>query len=304
MAGSVEAICVSQRKGTVKAATPRARLRRDHGIEGDAHAGAGHRQVSILGLGEVESFKRKSGLRLRAGAFAENLIISGDELGSLGLGSHIRVGDTAVLAITQLGKQCHHHCAIFHQTGDCIMPRVGLFARVVEGGDIEVGAKTEVLTIVERSRPQAVVLTLGDRCSTGPTTDTTGPAVASLLRDSLAAHVYKTEVLRDVRAGLAERLRHYSDGHGIDLVVAVGDAAPAARDGTPDAVREVVDSLPARLVDVMRPISFDIRGSTLILVVTGSEPAATDSLRGVLPALSRWLAKRHGERGYCGHPSP
>jgi MOSC domain-containing protein YiiM len=157
MAASLEAICVSERKGIVKTATPRARLRRDHGIDGDAHAGPGHRQVSILGLGEVESFKRRSGLQLRAGAFGENLIIASDELGSLGLGSSIRVGDTAVLSITQLGKQCHHHCAIFHQTGDCIMPRVGLFARVVEGGDIEVGAKAEVLTMVERSRFQAVV---------------------------------------------------------------------------------------------------------------------------------------------------
>ncbi len=304
MAGSVEAICVSQRKGTVKAATPRARLRRDHGIDGDAHAGPGHRQVSILGLAEVESFKRKSGLRLRAGAFAENLVISGDDLGSLGLGSRIRVGDTAVLGITQLGKQCHHRCAIFHQTGDCIMPRVGLFARVVEGGDIEVGARTEVLTTVERSRLQAVVLTLSDRCSAGTATDTTGPAVASLLRDSLAAHVYKTEVLPEASTALTRQLRHYSDGHSIDLIVAIGGAGLAAREPTPEAVCEVVDRLPPGSGDVLRPVSFDIRGSTLILVVTGSERAATRNLRAVLPALSQWLAKLRGNSGDCSHPSP
>ena len=97
-----------------KTALPNARLRADHGIEGDAHSGPGHRQVSILGHDDIESFKQTGRLDVQAGAFAENLIVAGLDLGSLGLGSRVRLGSEAILGITQIGKHCHDRCAIFH----------------------------------------------------------------------------------------------------------------------------------------------------------------------------------------------
>jgi molybdopterin adenylyltransferase len=308
---------LSQRKGIPKTAATAARLRRDHGLEGDAHAGAGHRQVSILGLPHIEGFKRTSGLALAPGAFAENLVVSGLDLDGLGLGSRLRLGDHAVVTITQLGKQCHSRCAIYHQTGDCIMPRVGLFARVVEDGDIAVGAAAEVNAVVPRAAFQVVVLTLSDRCAAGTAVDTAGPAVAALLGEALGAHVYKTEILPDGRAGLAERLRHYADGHTIDLVVAVGGTGLAPRDQTPEAVRDVVDRLTPGFDEAMRAASLaatplamlsracsGVRGSTLILSLPGSERAAVENLRAILPALPHGLAKLRGDPADCARPVP
>ena len=317
MAGKVEAICTSQHRGIPKTALSTAQLRRDHGIEGDAHAGPGHRQVSLLAHEHIEAFKASGHIDLRSGAFAENLVVSGLDLGSLGLGSRVRVGTDAILTITQLGKCCHQRCAIYDKTGDCIMPRVGLFARVLTSGALAVGDAVAIEEVVERSRFQAVVLTLSDRCAAGTTQDTAGPAVAALLRESLPAHIYTTQILPDGRAGLAERLRHYADGHGIDLVVAVGGTGPAPRDETPEAVRDVVERLTPGFDEAMRQASLavtplamlsracsGIRGATLILSLPGSERAAVDNLRAVLPALPHGLAKLRGDPADCGRPTP
>jgi molybdopterin adenylyltransferase len=317
VAGRVEAICTSQRKGVPKTAVATAQLRSDHGIEGDAHAGPGHRQVSLLAHEHIESFKMSGHIDLRSGGFAENLVVSGLDLGSLGLGSRVRVGADAILTITQLGIRCRQRCAIYDKTGDCTMPRMGLFARVLAGGALAVGDAVAIERVVERSRFQAVVLTLSDRCAAGTAQDTAGPAVAGLLRDALPAHIYATEILPDGRTGLAERLRHYADGHGIDLVVAVGGTGPAPRDETPEAVRDVVERLTPGFDEVMRQASLavtplamlsracsGIRGATLILSLPGSERAAVENLRAVLPALPHGLAKLRGDPADCGRSTP
>jgi molybdopterin adenylyltransferase len=317
VAGRVEAICTSQRRGVPKSPVAVATLRAGFGIEGDAHAGPGHRQVSILGWDDIQTFSAAGQLSLDAGAFAENLIISGLDLRTLGLGSRLRVGERALLTITQLGKRCHHRCAIFHQTGDCLMPRVGLFARVLAGGALAVGDAVAIEEIVARAVFQAVVLTLSDRCAAGTATDTAGPAVAGLLREKLSAHVYATEILPDGRVGLAERLRHYADGHGIDLVVAVGGTGPGPRDETPEAVCEVVERLTPGFDEAMRiasskstPLAMlsracsGIRDATLILSLPGSERAAVENLAAVLPALPHCLAKLRGDPSDCAPRPP
>jgi molybdopterin adenylyltransferase len=317
VAGRIEAICTSERRGVPKATVAAATLRADHGIEGDAHAGSGHRQVSLLGWDDIQAFSATGQISLGAGAFAENLILSGLDLGTLGLGSRLRVGEQALLTITQLGKRCHHRCAIYEQTGDCIMPRVGLFARVLEGGAIRQGAAAAIEKTVSRETFQAVVLTLSDRCAAGTATDTAGPAVANLLRAELSAHVYATEILPDGRAGLADRLRHYADGPGIDLVVAVGGTGPGPRDETPEAVREVVERLTPGFDEAMRAASSQstnlamlsracsgIRGATLILSLPGSERAAVENLRAILPALPHCLTKLRGDPSDCASSAP
>lgn len=189
----------------------------------------------------------------------------------------------------------------------------GRIARVWAGGALAVGDAVAIEQVVERSRFQAVVLTLSDRCAAGTAQDTAGPAVADLLRDSLPAHIYTTEILPDGRTGLAERLRHYADGHGIDLVVAVGGTGTAPRDETPEAIRDVVERLTPGFDEAMRQASLavtplamlsracsGIRGATLILSLPGSERAAVDNLRAVLPALSHGLAKLRGDPADCG----
>ncbi len=135
----VEAVCTSSKKGIVKQEQKRVILKAGWGIDGDAHAGDWHRQVSLLASESIE-LVREVLPTLQRGAFAENIITRGIALEKLGIGSRIQIGESAVLEITQIGKECHNSgCAIKKATGDCIMPREGLFARVIEGGSVAPG---------------------------------------------------------------------------------------------------------------------------------------------------------------------
>ena len=136
--GFIKSICISEKKGTQKHEVPEATLIDDWGIDGDAHAGKWHRQVSLLALEEIEDFRRRGG-DVDFGAFGENLVVEGlGELKALPLGSIFNIGDV-VLELTQVGKECHSHCEIYKKVGDCIMPREGVFTKVLKGGKIKIG---------------------------------------------------------------------------------------------------------------------------------------------------------------------
>lgn len=315
MTPTLQSICLSEKKGVPKTPVDTANLLADHGLEGDAHAGPWHRQVSLLGAHDVAAMKAKLP-NLSAGAFAENLVIAGMDVSLLGLGSVLRVGESATLRVSQIGKVCHTPCAIYVTTGDCIMPRLGLFARVLEGGTVSVGDSVEVVELVPRERFQVVVLTASDRCAGGETEDAAGPAVAKLLEEGLGAHLYRREVLPDELDRLAERLKHYCDGHSIDLVVTVGGTGFSPRDVTPEATRPLLERLTPGIDEVMRAASLKvtplavlsrgvsgIRGSTLVINVPGSERAATENLRAVLPALPHALTQLRGDDTDCGRPT-
>ena len=141
--GTICAICISEERGTKKNQVPSARLIEDWGLKGDAHAGHWHRQVSLLGLREIEAFRAR-GARIEFGDFGENLVIEGYCLRSLPVGTKLSAGE-ALLEITQIGKACHSHCEIYKVMGDCIMPREGVFARVLRGGMIAVGDEIRVV---------------------------------------------------------------------------------------------------------------------------------------------------------------
>jgi molybdenum cofactor synthesis domain-containing protein len=315
MLGRVEALCTSTAKGVRKQVVSEVHFAVDTGVVGDAHVGTWHRQVSLLAAEDVTAFQRRGGLQLAPGAFAENLLVSGIDLNALGLGSRLRIGEQVLLTITQRGKTCHNRCAIYHQTGDCIMPRLGLFARVVASGRVAVNDPVRVETHVPRALAQAVVITASDRCSRGETEDTAGPAVADLLRSDGHFHLYATEIHPDDRETLATRLRHYSDGHSIDLVIIAGGTGFAPRDVTPEAVRDVVDRLTPGLDEAMRAASLaqtpfavlsravsGIRRSTLIVSLPGSRKAAVENLSTILPALPHAIDKLRGDPTDCGRP--
>ena len=136
-------ICISERKGTEKHAIPEAELIEDWGLRDDAHAGKWHRQVSLLGLAQIEAFRAR-GADVDFGAFGENLIVDGFRMNTLPVGTRLAVGD-ALLEITQIGKECHTRCRIYETMGECIMPREGVFARVLRGAVIRVGDEVAVL---------------------------------------------------------------------------------------------------------------------------------------------------------------
>ncbi len=148
MVGSVLAVCISEQKGTPKTDVGRGLLVADHGLQGDAHAGPWHRQVSFLAQESADKV-RAQGLEIGPGAFAENILTAGLELFSLPIGTRLRVGPEALLEVTQIGKVCHTGCAIRALTGDCVMPREGIFARVLRGGPVQVGDTIEVLAGAE-----------------------------------------------------------------------------------------------------------------------------------------------------------
>lgn len=140
--GTVVAVCTSPQKGTSKQNVNTIELRPGYGIEGDAHAGNWHRQVSLLSHDKVEDF-RKKGADVQAGAFGENILVQGIDFKTLPVGTLLRCNNV-LLEMTQIGKECHTHCAIYHQVGDCIMPREGVFAKVMQAGRISVGDKMYV----------------------------------------------------------------------------------------------------------------------------------------------------------------
>jgi len=141
--GKVMAVCTSQIKGVQKERQASIDLVVAHGIDGDAHAGKWHRQVSLLSYEKIEAFKAR-GVDVEDGAFGENIVVSGIDLAKLPVGTLLKSGDVE-LEVTQIGKECHAHCAIFHAVGDCIMPREGIFTRVLKGGVIKNGDAIELI---------------------------------------------------------------------------------------------------------------------------------------------------------------
>lgn len=139
----IVAVSTSGKKGRRKINMVQAVLVVDHGLEGDAHAGPGHRQVSLLALESIMK-TQAAGLKVGPGDFAENLTTEGMDLPGLPLGTRLRIGREALGEVTQIGKECHARCAIFHQAGDCVMPREGIFIRVLVGGPVRVGDPVEV----------------------------------------------------------------------------------------------------------------------------------------------------------------
>lgn len=135
--GVIKGICISEKRGIAKHEIEEAILAKDWGIQGDAHAGHWHRQVSLLSYEKIEEF-RKKGADIELGAFGENLIVSGYDFRNLAVGTRFQCGE-AVLEMTQIGKECHSHCEIYKRMGECIMPREGVFAIVLHGGTIRKG---------------------------------------------------------------------------------------------------------------------------------------------------------------------
>ena len=140
--GKILAISISEKKGVRKTNVNSAILKEDFGIVGDAHAGTKNRQVSLLAQESIEKMKAK-GLKVKAGDFAENITTEGLDLLGLKIGDKLKIEDEVVLELSQIGKECHTRCSIYYQAGDCVMPREGIFVKVIKGGQIKAGDKIE-----------------------------------------------------------------------------------------------------------------------------------------------------------------
>lgn len=299
--GKVMAVCTSPARGTQKENIGRGVFRAGYGIEGDAHAGDWHRQVSLLSYEKVQAFNAR-GAAVADGAFGENLLVDGFDFARLPAGTWLGCGDV-LLEITQIGKQCHHGCEIFQRMGDCIMPREGVFARVLRGGEIAVGDEMHLVYKVG-------IVTASDKGAAGAREDRSGPAIAARLPGDY--QVVCTEIVPDDRAKLAEALRRMCDEQGCNLVLTTGGTGFSPRDVTPEATRDVIERETPGLSEAIRAYSMQftrramlsrgvsgIRGRTLIVNLPGSPKAVQESMDAFLDTVGHGLRLLLNTDGEC-----
>lgn len=302
--GIVVAVCTSETKGVPKQDVGRAMLRENHGIDGDAHAGRWHRQVSLLAEESIAKMRAK-GLDVGPGAFAENITTRGLDLPSLPVGTRLGVGSEALLEVTQIGKECHAKCAIFQQVGECVMPTEGIFAKVLHGGAVAAGDRIRILPAINVG-----VVTISDKGSRGEREDLSGAEIQKAV--SNMGIVAERTTVPDEFDAIAEELRRMADKLNVNLILTTGGTGFAPRDVTPEATLSVLDKLAPGIPEVMRAASLaktphamlsraiaGIRGRTLIVNLPGSPRAVQECLEVLMPALPHAIAILVGEGGEC-----
>ena len=285
--GVVKAICISPARGTEKHTIPEGHFIPDFGIEGDAHAGTWHRQVSLLSYNKVEEFNKR-GANVGDGAFGENLVVDGIDFRAL-----------------------HSHCAIYHRVGECIMPREGVFAEVIKEGIIRPGDVMRVEAPDENRPFTAAVIVLSDKGSRGEREDASGPAAEELLKEA-GYDVLERFVIPDEPAVLKHHLIRLADSRQVDLVITSGGTGFSMRDQTPEATLAVADRNAPGIAEYIRMKSMQItdramlsrgasviRKKTLIVNLPGSPKAVKESLGFILGALDHGLKILRGTASEC-----
>ena len=307
--GRVRAVCISEKKGTEKIPVEQAEFLVNHGIKGDSHAGIWHRQVSLLSFDKVEEFNEKGG-QVKDGDFGENLLVEGMDFRTMPVGTQIFCGDV-VLEITQIGKECHSHCAIRRRVGDCIMPREGVFARVLNGGTIRPGDEMEAAYPKPDRKLRAAVITMSDSGYRGEREDVSGPLCCRMLEQA-GYTVEEAVILPDEKELLKHKLIYYADSRQVDLVLTTGGTGFSLRDCTPEATMEAGDRNAPGIAEAMRYASLKVtkramlgrgvsvlRKRTLIVNLPGSPKAVEESLGFILDELDHGIRILNGLTGEC-----
>ena len=311
--GKIIAVCISEKKGTQKKNVHSAEFIKEYGIKGDAHAGKWHRQVSLLSNDKIEAFKNR-GAEVAEGAFGENLIVDGIDFRSLPVGTRFQCNDV-LLELTQIGKECHTGCEIYHKMGDCIMPREGVFARVLSGGIIREGDDMVVLEAAvektETGKLRVAVITSSDSGFAGEREDISGPVICRIVKEYGYEVVHQT-ILPDDMTMLCDEMKYICDNHTADLILTTGGTGFSQRDCMPEATQKVVERMVPGIPEAMRAYSMQmtkrsmlsraacgIRKSTLILNLPGSPKAVDECLTYVITELDHGLKILIGTANNC-----
>lgn len=299
----VVSVNISEKKGTIKMPVPAIELT-DIGVKGDAHSGKWHRQVSLLGTESFEKFEGQAGRKLAYGEFAENITTSGIILYQTRPLDRFIIGDTE-LEVTQIGKHCHGDgCAIYREVGNCVMPKEGIFCRVLKYGTVRAGDKVMYLPRIFRIR----VITLSDRASAGEYPDKSGPAAVNILTDFFNSQQWKTEIDRIVIPDDAIELKQVmSDLDGIDLVFTTGGTGIGPRDITVDVIEPLLHKKIPGIMELIRvkygaekPAALlsrgvaGIIGKTLVYTLPGSVKAVEEYLTEINKTLKHSIYMLHG----------
>ena len=297
--GKVRAVCISEKRGTQKKNIESAVFVENWGIEGDAHAGNWHRQISLLSEETIAAFKAR-GAEVTDGAFGENLVVSGYDFTKFPIGTRFTCKDV-VLELTQIGKECHHGCEIFQKMGECIN---GVFAKVLHGGKISVGDEFRV-------QYRAAVITLSDTASKGEREDASGAAVEEIVGKEGYEVVLK-KIIPDDGDTLTALLCELSDEDKADLILTTGGTGFSKRDNTPEATMRAVERETPGISEAMRYYSLQItpramlsrgvsgiRKEALIVNLPGSPKAVRECLEYAIGALTHGIDILKGNTGNC-----
>lgn len=305
--GKIQAISVSDRKGVIKENVPSAFFENDFGIKGDAHAGKWHRQVSLLALESVKKMQDK-GLKVKSGDFAENITTVDIDLLSLPVGTKLQIGSIELI-ISQIGKVCHHKCAVYYHAGECVMPKEGIFGVVRGNGELKVGDEIKNLG---KDGYSVGIITLSDRASKGEYEDLTGPAIEKYISENLKTSFIRKEIIADDKDKLDITLKDFADIQNLDLIITNGSTGISPRDIAPDVTIEVIEKRLPGFEEVMRAESFKItvnsivsravcgtRKNSLIINLPGSPKGAVENLGFIMPAIEHTIKKLQGDKSDC-----
>jgi molybdenum cofactor synthesis domain-containing protein len=301
----IVSVNISKQKGTVKEPVDVVELN-DKGIVSDAHAGSWHRQVSLLGLESIGKMQQAFGRPYHYGEFAENITTSGYPLFSMHPLDRLTNGDLE-LQVTQIGKKCHgDNCAIFRQTGDCVMPREGIFCRVIRGGMLKPGDEL----IYEPKTLSIKIVTLSDRAHSGEYADVSGPAIHEMMRKYLETTgrpvSFELKIIPDEANVLKELVGGYITNK-VDFIITTGGTGIGPRDITPDVLKPMLDKeIPGimELIRVKYGMQFPnallsrsiagVAGKSLIFALPGSPKAVREYIAEILPSMEHSLMMLYG----------
>jgi molybdenum cofactor synthesis domain-containing protein len=296
---------ISEKKGTIKIPVDEIILN-DRGIMGDAHAGSWHRQVSLLGVESFEKMTAAAGRTLQPGEFAENITTQGFPLYHMHPLDQL-AGKEVLLEVTQIGKKCHgERCTIFRQTGDCVMPREGIFCRVIRGGALQSGDALEFRPRILK----AAVITLSDRASRGEYKDKSGPLLKQLLEEFFTSSGHQTQVELQIIPDDPQQVRtviRQSLTAKMDFIFTTGGTGIGPRDIAPDVIRPMLDKEIPGIMEMIRVkygmqfpnalISRSIAGligNTLVYILPGSPKAVSEYMGEILKTLEHSLLMLYG----------
>jgi molybdopterin adenylyltransferase len=297
-------INISEKKGTKKTPVSKATFIEGHGIEGDSHAGPWHRQVTLLAVEEIEAADAGRGIAT-FGSFAENISIEGIDIRRVRPLDKFLFGDV-ILEVTQIGKECHDNCAIGKALGECIMPKLGVFTRTIQGGEVESGAGG----IYQPKCFKAMVITLSDRASRGEYDDMSGPAAAEAVEHFFGELGYEYDIekrlIPDDPGRLAEMFAE-AETECFDLVVTSGGTGIGPRDFTPEITAGFIDRAMPGVMEFIRnkygskfPNALlsraiaGVKGNMLVYNLPGSPKAVREYMSEIVPTLKHSFYMLHG----------
>jgi molybdenum cofactor synthesis domain-containing protein len=296
---------ISEEKGTVKKPQPEIHI--NHlGIDGDAHAGSWHRQVSILGQESVEDFVKRESIEVEPGDFGENITIGGIDLRNVAILDRFRIGEVG-LEVTQIGKECHGEgCTIYRQVGQCVMPKEGIFTRVLSEGTIMPG--DEVMYYPKTLSFE--IITLSDRAFRGEYEDRSGPKIREILEVFLSGKRWHPKIESVILPDEPERLRSElasAQKEGVDIIFTTGGTGVGPRDNAPETVSDFCDRLIPGIMEHIRvkygstkPNALlsrsvaGVAGEMLIFTLPGGLKAVQEYMIEILPVLEHLVYMVHG----------